>query len=123
MRYLVALVLYGTFLCLQGVRDGGGVLAQPQLVAVDGNGSEFNEFDIEHFMLKLEQLDLRMMRFELTIQKKVDTVSSVLQNLVHVIENLAWHISETERSANSAEHQLKVIAKNLTLLHKEMRLF
>ncbi|XP_039435784.1 microfibril-associated glycoprotein 4-like [Culex pipiens pallens] len=121
MRYLVALVLYGTFLCLQGVRDGGGVLAQPQLVAVDGNGSEFNEFDIEHFMLKLEQLDLRMMRFELTIQKKVDTVSSVLQNLVHVIENLAWHISETERSANSAEHQLKVIAKNLTLLHKEMR--
>ncbi|XP_029733195.1 angiopoietin-4-like isoform X2 [Aedes albopictus] len=118
MKHLLVAVLYGGFLCLhQGVVPQG--LSRQALIEV--NASEFNEFDIEHFTLKIEQLDMRMMRFELNIQKKVDTVSSLLQNLVHVIDNLAWHISETERSANSAEHQLRVIAKNLTLLHKEMR--
>lgn len=117
MKHLLVVVLYGAFLCLQGVVPQG--FSRQSLIEV--NASEFNEFDIEHFTLKIEQLDMRMMRFELNIQKKVDTVSSLLQNLVHVIDNLAWHISETERSANTAEHQLRVIAKNLTLLHKEMR--
>lgn len=119
MKSFLAIVLFGTILHLQGVAPLRAT--QPRQALIEVNSSEYNEFDIEHFTLKIEQLDMRMMRFELNVQKKVDTVSSLLQNLVHVIDNLAWHISETERSANNAEHQLRVIAKNLTLLHKEMR--
>ncbi|XP_058826227.1 microfibril-associated glycoprotein 4-like [Topomyia yanbarensis] len=116
MKILLLILLYGTFLCLQGLPP----TVQGQTY-VEVNSTDLNDFDIEHFAFKMEQLDLRMMRFELSIQKKVDSIAGVLQNLVHVIENLAWHISETERSATSSEHQLRVIAKNLTLLHKEMR--
>ncbi|XP_065076440.1 angiopoietin-4-like [Ochlerotatus camptorhynchus] len=119
MKSFLVIVLFGTILYLQGAVPQRAT--QPRQALVEVNASEYNEFDIEHFTLKIEQLDMRMMRFELNVQKKVDTVASLLQNLVHVIDNLAWHISETERSANNAEHQLRVIAKNLTLLHKEMR--
>ncbi|XP_058444403.1 microfibril-associated glycoprotein 4-like [Malaya genurostris] len=116
MKFLPLIVAYGAILCLQGLPRA----ARGQTY-VEVNATDLNEFDIDHFGLKMEQLDMRLMRFELSIQKKVDSISGVLQNLVHVIENLAWHISETERSATSSEHQLRIIAKNLTLLHKEMR--
>ncbi|XP_062705658.1 fibrinogen-like protein 1 [Aedes albopictus] len=85
-------------------------------------GQQFlNSTDFETIMMKLDALDLRMVKAEFALLNTVQTIAADIENLGQVVEKLAWVASQTELSSSFVEHHVKAIEFNLTMLQKDVR--
>ncbi|XP_062540350.1 ficolin-1-B-like isoform X2 [Armigeres subalbatus] len=87
----------------------------PTIVQTVLNNTEF-----ETIMMKLDALDLRVVKAEHTLLSTVQSVASDIDNLGQIMEKLAWVTSQTELSSAFVEHHVKVIQFNLTGLQGDV---
>lgn len=80
-----------------------------------------NSTDFETIMLKLDALDLRVVKTEFSLQNTVRAIAADVENLGQVVEKLAWVVSQTELSSSFVEHHVKLIEYNLTTLQRDVR--
>ncbi|XP_058443921.1 microfibril-associated glycoprotein 4-like [Malaya genurostris] len=80
-----------------------------------------NSTEFEMIMMKLDALDLRLIKTEFALQNTVHTIANDVVNLGQVVEKMAWVASQTELSSSFVEHHVKLIEYNLTTLQKDVR--